>query len=207
MAADTEDKSAREASNNDVKQSFAWGQLFVGSILAGFSIYQLALKAMSMPPSEMLAGLVATYEAVRDFLMLPFVWMELDLTVPEKNLLTGCIVLLGALIRVSTRFRAYPTYIFWFGVPIGTLLVYLKPIGSSDVRDIVLHAALIAIGTAFATPLLFLLIDRAGLWRVMGSRFALAFAPFAVMNAFMLLCVLASFSVGAVLLLLNWATS
>lgn len=73
-----------ESQASDVKASFAWGQLFVGSVLAGFAVWKLLLKATNSEVSEVLLGLSQTYEAVRDFLMLPFSWVDLDLTGDEK---------------------------------------------------------------------------------------------------------------------------
>jgi hypothetical protein len=115
----TERDKKKPSSNDDVKQSFAWGQLFVGSILAGFSVYQLGLKALSMPPSEMLAGFVATYEAVRDFLMLPFSWVHLDLSANDKNVLAMCIVLGGAFARALI----YRLRFIWLGLQREILLI------------------------------------------------------------------------------------
>lgn len=118
--ADTDTTTTQQASD-DVKRSFAWGQLFVGSILAGFSVYQLGLKALSMPPSEMLAGIVATYEAVRDFLVTPLLWLQLDLTGWDRDALVISAVLLSALVRAGTK--SYVVVTLGIGVSAGWLFL------------------------------------------------------------------------------------
>jgi hypothetical protein len=195
---------------DDVKQSFAWGQLFVGSILAGFSVYQLALKAMSVPPSDMLAGFVATYEAVRDFLMIPFSWMHLDLTAIEKNLLVICGVLVGALVRASGP-RAPSPYLTAIGFVLLLATDYtfgadspLKKMGPDVASWIAcLTAALLLV--AIALPLNLSL----GFRHLKPHRDYPrgSFAPFVLWSRFVLLNILFTVGWGTVLLLLNWATS
>jgi len=188
MAKSSDTANAPQQSN-DVKQSFAWGQLFVGSILAGFSVYQLALKAMSMPPSEMLAGFVAAYEAVRDFLMLPFQWVQLDLTASDKNLVVVCMVLLGAVVRGASRETLIATLILVSVV----VPLFVGPLASVSYWIEQIFFMLTA--TSIVIPLLLMALP-ATMRRNLGWS-----------ENLILLNIAFTMGWGTILLLLNWATS
>lgn len=219
--------------NSDVKASFAWGQLFVGSILAGFAVYQLGLKAMSMPPSEMLAGFVATYEAVRDFLMLPFDWMDLDLTESEKNLLTVGVVLVGALVRawfhnpnvakalllpaslaLNVLVIAVVILLVSFPDPIYSgprnyldYVVLVWQMEISDVRLSIVGIFSAIVMVAVIVPIGMSMISDLAFLFPRGSRVPFELAMGKRFSALVFLNVLFVAGCGTFLLLLNWATS
>lgn len=94
------DTNARNES--DVKQSFAWGQLFAGSLIGGLAVWKLLHKLTNTEPSEWFRGVALAYDEVREFLMTPLQWM--DLTADEKNAVTICIVLIGASVRAGGKY-------------------------------------------------------------------------------------------------------
>jgi hypothetical protein len=83
-----------------------WGQLFVGSIVGGISLWMLALDFTGAEPSALLAGVAGTYEAWRDWLITPLErLLQIELSTTKRNLLTFDIVMIGALVRTALRYR------------------------------------------------------------------------------------------------------
>lgn len=95
---------------DDVKRSFAWGQLFAGSLIGGIAVWKLLHKMTNTEPSAWFAGLSRAYEEVRDFLMTPFDCIQLNLTADEKSLLVVCLVVYGGVFRALA---IVPRGVFW----------------------------------------------------------------------------------------------
>jgi len=188
-----------EVTASDAKRSFGWAQFFVGSILSGFAVYQLGLKAMAMPPSEILAGFVATYEAVRDFLMLPFTWLALDLSASTKDYLTICVILIGAAVRTAIDFPKF--WIFLGIVALSIVAVAASAYEAHSPLDVFMeNASLIIILGLVGSPA-FMVVFDAVLGRVFG-------APQTTHEmSFILKCIVSTACVGVVLIALNSATS
>lgn len=193
----TTNDAARQLSN--VKQSFAWGQLFAGSLIGGLAVWKLAHKLTNTELSEWFAGLSAAYEEVRDFLMTPFEWIDLDLTVDERNILVVILVLLGAAIRAVRR---YPD--FWPLFLMGPLVLAIAAAVLADI-------AWEEFGWDFSLPFL----PWVGVFLI-GLVAMLMFPVFAIFahaeeirtpSRFMTMNIIFTIGWGLALLLLNWATS
>lgn len=183
----------RSAGSSEVSKASAWAQALVGSIFAGFAVYQLGLKVASMAPAEILIGVTATYETVRDFLMLPLAWIHLDLTTIDRNIIVLGLVSLGAVLRSIARYPLALMVLIAAGAWIFGLLVLLSAApGPVPTRAILLVSSLVLIAVSVIYPIFKLLdndVDEAPA------------AQFVLLNLF--------FTVfwGGILLLLNWAAS
>jgi hypothetical protein len=93
------DISARAQTGSSIRLSIGWGQLFAGTIVNGFSVWHLYLKATHVTTSKLVAGLDSLYLSIRDFLMLPMSFANFNLTSDEKDYLTMSLILSASLIR------------------------------------------------------------------------------------------------------------
>lgn len=182
MADETENKSAP---SDDVKQSFAWGQLFAGSLIGGLAVWKLLHKMTNTEPSEWFLGLSRAYEEVRDFVMTPFQWLELHPTEHQKDGIVAAVVLVSALAKAAMQF---PT----FGVFVAAVSIFAFAMGLTNLTvPEALQMALIFAGFSVALLIVygFAMIGHDPAIRII------------VLNVlFTALC-------GTALLLLNWATS
>jgi len=220
----TTNDATNQPAADDLKQSFAWGQLFAGSVIGGLAVWKLLHKMTSTEPSVWFAGLARAYEEVRDFLMTPFEWIQLDLTADEKNVLVICVVLVGALVRALTGFPAlarsfinavgfaFVFVILIYGIrlliktlpgveggnQIGVLEAIAMDLRAEDIRPPIVLFAFVAIFVSLFTPIVNLLSRRV----LVGP--AVAAAP---VHSLILLNLLFTAAWGCALLLLNWATS
>jgi hypothetical protein len=195
--------------SNDVKQSFAWGQLFAGSLIGGLAVWKLLHKMTNTEPSDWFAGLSRAYEEVRDFLMTPFDWIHWDLTDGDKNMLTLSAVAVAAAVRTSYRYPYFPI-IPAFVLTVLLLMQWSGWLFPSSGWDTVVHSEP---NTVFSVAL-----HR---WVAVFSIFllgTLVAVPIVVLSTrrpdeprpehwFMLLSVAFTVVWGAALLLMNWATS
>lgn len=208
-----EDKQG-EDQLSDVKASFAWGQLFAGSLIGGLAVWKLLHKLTNTEPSEWFLGLSGAYEEVRNFVMIPFSWVILDLTTSEKNVLLACTIGVGAYIRVlfgsTSRDEkiviggigviAIAILTFWlvlaFSGAVDLERVSRAPSADSGVRVLIIWLALAVL--LLSLFLLLLALRKANEERFRWARHNLSLIP---------LNVLFTFVCGTAFLLLNWATS
>ena len=195
MADETEDKNARQ--DSDLKQSFAWGQLFAGSLIGGLAVWKLLHKMTNTEPSEWFAGLSVAYEEWRDWLMAPLELFHLNVSPTEKNVLAFSLVIIAAFVRAAWQRRSLVELFFdqvmWFfvGIVVGVGAVYGGPTtkqgsGSGWVWII----AIVAVGISVLAPILNIARGRAQ-----------RLSQLALWN------ICCAILWGIALLLLNWATS
>lgn len=174
---------------DDVKQSFAWGQLFTGSLIGGLAVWKLLHKMTNTEPSEWFAGLSSAYEEVRDFLFSPLDWIRIDFTANERNLIVFTMLVLGAVLRTARNFPLLAVLL------VGTLAGSLGQSWYANTlpNDWVSWAAGITLGFGVIGPAIALYTER--------HEYRLR------MSKFLLLSIVFTLAWGALLLLLNWATS
>lgn len=213
-----------DKSPSDIKSSFAWGQLFVGSIVSGLAIWKLALKLMNSEPSAILAGLASAYDEVRDFLVKPLEWVHFDISAHERDVLVLCTVLGGAYLRGLFRLPSPIVSFFLFGSLLSWYFFRWLPdlfvpwvgdaIAAASAR---LHVRQSLLEIAFA---LIIVTTLGPVWDVVfGAPYKQAIlnrAPNAFrrgvdlestsVNRLIILSVLFAALWGVALLLLNWAT-
>jgi hypothetical protein len=158
-------------------------------------------------PSEWFAGLSAAYEEVRDFLMTPFQWIQLDLTPQIENMFVLSAILAGALAR---GFFKYPAEALWHLLLFGSIvalisLLFLLAIVSSDsipsvgtpllnVASLVTYAL---VALSVTSPLTLMVLRSFGAEELDLDNLS----PFLLLNVAFIT------AWGTALLLLNWATS
>jgi hypothetical protein len=200
---------------SDVKASFAWGQLFAGSLIGGLAVWKLLHKMTNTEPSEWFVGLSRAYEEVRDFVMLPFDWINFDLTESEKNILALCIVLIGAIGRAVIAARGeLGIYVRSTVLATGALLIdsvffggiarrfYLDAFQGmalfSDVRPLLFSTFLVSVAlSVIQIPLVIMQFFLGDIGRDKSAG----------VQGFVFKNILFTVGWGTVLLLLNWATS
>jgi hypothetical protein len=141
-----------------------WGQLIAGGIVGGISLWMIALHLSGAAPSAMLAGVAATYEGWRDWLMTPLErWLQIKLSPVDRDTLAFDIVMIGAIVRTALR---YPTmwgallFILWWALlPVSTLFAFLafpdfwvlrwRGVEYS-IRIVAVFSALVVVGTPIA---------------------------------------------------------
>lgn len=105
MSDDERDDEVDDENDDDqlkvVNASFAWAQTFVGAILSGFSVFHLCLKLLAVPASKVMEEWMNAYVAVRDFIVLPLVWLEFEVSPTDKSMIVLCLVLMGAFARAT----------------------------------------------------------------------------------------------------------
>jgi hypothetical protein len=105
---------------NDLKASFAWGQLFASAPISGLAVWKLLHKMTNTEPSLWFAGLSARYLEVRDFVLQPLAWLHLNLPDHGKDVLTISLIVAASFIRVSAiRYMAAVSLalgVFGFGL-------------------------------------------------------------------------------------------
>lgn len=194
------DSAGSEREN--IKDSIAWGQLLVGSVLAGLGVWKLFLKVNETSVSDALAGLAAAYGEVRDFVLSPFAWFGWPLSEAERDGLTVSIVMLGALIRAMVR---HPLLVrpFLGSLATGGLVIagieFLR-IWRQPGRADALWTYLTTAGpiTLIGWTLFFVsILIPTMMWEGKAAR----------VHSLVLLSIIATVACGVVLLLLNWATS
>jgi hypothetical protein len=184
------DKESDTQKSDGVKQSFAWGQLFAGTLIGGLAVWKLLHKLTNTEPSEWFVGLATAYEEWRDFLMTPFEWIPLELHMIERDMLVYELVLSGALLRTAIRYRrfgAIASLLMMAGI-VPVLLIawsFGEAISAKLVVNTLFYA--LSIISFFGAK-----VDEGG-----GEDAAI----------FMNSCVLVTALWGTILLLLNWATS
>ena len=188
----TQDRGERDASG--VRTSFAWGQLIAGSLIGSLAIWKLGHKLTDTRPSDWFVGLSTAYEEVRDFVLLPVSWVDPTLTATDKNTLVATIVLVGALLRAGWQ---YPRIIAGLAliVLLGAALGIASYVMSSEpLKDLLGGFLFLAFMASILQPY-YLVRDspkdsdeyRAGILVLLNVVFTV-------------IC-------GAILLLMNWATS
>lgn len=184
--------------DDDMKQSFAWGQLFAGSLIGGLAVWKLLHKMTNTEPSEWFAGLSRAYEEVRDFLMTPFQWIQLDLTTDEKNVIALTLVLAAGVMRA---FIAVRQGLFRYAA-LGLLIAAMTVAWFSQLPSLILNIRGMIFVVAWCAFVLSIVLPSVRLLQSERydegenrlSRLVLANVIFTA------LC-------GTILLLLNWATS
>lgn len=189
--------ASREPDN--MKQSFAWAQLFVGSIISAPAVWKLLHKMTNTEPSEWFLGLSRAYEAVRDFAMTPFEWVNLALTDLEENLLVICAVIVGATVRAMPPLVS-AILLMLIGIILAMEAVGyegsdfpLAAFGLDGIRNWVAWVTFVLVTSSVAGSLLGLVLGD--------SSDMLAAYWLTLLNIFFALLL------GNALLLLNWATS
>lgn len=206
---------------SDAKRSFAWGQLFAGSLIGGLAVWKLGHKLTNTEPSEWFTGLSVAYEEVRDFL---FSWVHMNLSADEKSVLVMCVVVYGAVLRAVGYFPHWRALLIigtWFVFvagsfalliasdnsvlprvlePIASALLPIFSLGIGGVRGPVIFLANVAVwsallGGAMAT------VDRLTARPHAEVRRLEAIQRLTIYN------ILFTVGSGIILLLLNWATS
>lgn len=111
---------------SEVKRSFAWGQLFAGSIIGGLAVWKLLHKMTNTEPSAWFAGLSTAYQEWRDWFMTPLSWIDIALGDADRNALVAVLVMVGAVARVVSWLPSpVPNgFLFLFAVLFPTLVEY-----------------------------------------------------------------------------------
>ena len=176
---------------SDVRASFAWAQLLVGSILSGLAVWKLWLKGIDAQPSELLFGISIAYDEVRNFLLLPLRMLKLEAPPFVGDLIAINLVFLGAQARQAAQSKRVMLLLLWtIFIPTTLALLLNVPqvfggeIESRLVQWLTYSAAMSIFFTLFPPPILQLREQ-----------------------AFVYLNLAATVCWGTVLLLLNWATS
>jgi len=82
-----------------------WGQMVVGAVIGGVATWMILLNQSGVAPSSMLAGVAATYEAARDFVLTPVAeWLGIQLSPDYRDALALLAVLFAAIGRASLRY-------------------------------------------------------------------------------------------------------
>lgn len=209
---------------SDVKASFAWGQLFAGSLIGGLAVWKLLHKVTNTEPSEWFRGLAAAYEEWRDWAMTPFEWLHIDFNADEKNffviaalLIAGFVRSLGQLRRMRTTMSLF--FIVFFAVSVGSFTVMFS--GTSEMNPsrifilsvgysvIVLAGAIVFIGfgSVVFDRVLRHLLQPLSIRRFPDEQSSAMIDDEQRFYLLTLLNVIVAALNGVVLLLLNWATS
>lgn len=177
-----------------IKKSFAWGQLVAGALIGSVAVWKLMMKVTNTAPSQWLAGLSATYEEIREFVMQPFAWLSLQLTPDEKNQLVILFVLLGALARAALQHSGFVTALgLSASLPVALWLMFAA-LGWSTEEGFIQGALSLVMFASIIWPFEFVFSSQ---WDTDEFR----------ASALILLNVLFTVIWGAALLLLNWATA
>lgn len=106
----------------------AWGQLVAGAVIGGIAVWSIALHLTDTTPSAMLAGVAATYQAWRDWLLSPLLApFDIALSPLNRDILTFDAVMAAAWVRTALR---YPDawdgligFVLW--PSLATMFIYL----------------------------------------------------------------------------------
>jgi hypothetical protein len=97
-----DDDQLREATV--APQPMPWGQLIVGAVIGGVATWMIMLNQSGVAPSSMLAGVAATYEGARDFVLNPVAdALGVQLSPDYRDALALLAVLFAAIARTSLR--------------------------------------------------------------------------------------------------------
>lgn len=194
--------------SSDVKHSFAWGQLFAGSLIGGLAFWKLLHKMTNTEPSEWFLGLSSAFEELRDFLIIPLAWLGLALTAEDKTILIICCVLVGGIVRAWMLSPFVVVFVaLSVAVPVGWILAFVFVFddgsGPEALRQgLVVYTVLfiLVLGSVWY-PLQVLRRSKDFPSRAHDDPHLRRAARLILQN------VLFTFGWGSTLLLLNWATS